>query len=95
MNDCIHVSVFQVASMIEWGETFLFHCMSREFQLEQPKPSVICQHGNDRRICDAKVQKTNPTRRQTRPTGFATAAARVAQHRPTDCLPAARLRPRS
>lgn len=42
--------------MIEWGETFLFHCMSREFQLEQPKPSVICQHGNDRRICDAKVQ---------------------------------------
>lgn len=45
--------------MIEWGETFLFHCMSREFQLEQPKPSVICQHGNDRRICDAKVQTGN------------------------------------
>lgn len=42
--------------MIEWGETFLFHVVSREFQLEQPKPSVICQHGVDRRICDAKVQ---------------------------------------
>lgn len=52
----MHVSLLKVASMIEWGETFLFHCMSREFQLEQPKPSVICQHGNDRRICDAKVQ---------------------------------------
>jgi len=42
--------------MIKWGETFLFHGVSREFQLEQPKPSVICQHGVDRRICDAKVQ---------------------------------------
>lgn len=42
--------------MIEWGETFVFHVVSREFQLEQPKPSVICQHGVDRRICDAKVQ---------------------------------------
>lgn len=45
-----------MASIIEWGETFLFHVVSREFQLEQPKPSVICQHGVDRRICDAKVQ---------------------------------------
>uniref|UniRef100_A0A3Q3G3A6 Bridge-like lipid transfer protein family member 1 n=1 Tax=Labrus bergylta TaxID=56723 RepID=A0A3Q3G3A6_9LABR len=49
------VTVPQVASMIEWGETFLFHGVSREFQLEQPKPSVICQHGVDRRICDAKM----------------------------------------
>ncbi|KAM7376688.1 hypothetical protein PAMP_006401 [Pampus punctatissimus] len=49
------VTVPQVASMIEWGETFLFHVVSREFQLEQPKPSVICQHGVDRRICDAKL----------------------------------------
>ncbi|KAM8915679.1 bridge-like lipid transfer protein family member 1 isoform 6-T6 [Spinachia spinachia] len=49
------VTVPQVASMIEWGETFLFHGVSREFQLEQPKPSVICQHGVDRRICDAKL----------------------------------------
>uniref|UniRef100_A0A4W6FBY2 KIAA1109 n=1 Tax=Lates calcarifer TaxID=8187 RepID=A0A4W6FBY2_LATCA len=49
------VTVPQLASMIEWGETFLFHVVSREFQLEQPKPSVICQHGVDRRICDAKM----------------------------------------
>uniref|UniRef100_A0AAQ6IKS7 Bridge-like lipid transfer protein family member 1 C-terminal domain-containing protein n=1 Tax=Anabas testudineus TaxID=64144 RepID=A0AAQ6IKS7_ANATE len=49
------VTVPQLASMIEWGETFLFHVVSREFQLEQPKPSVICQHGVDRRICDAKL----------------------------------------
>ncbi|CAJ1073979.1 transmembrane protein KIAA1109 homolog isoform X10 [Xyrichtys novacula] len=49
------VTVPQVASIIEWGETFLFHGVSREFQLEQPKPSVICQHGIDRRICDAKM----------------------------------------
>uniref|UniRef100_A0A3P8TGX1 KIAA1109 n=1 Tax=Amphiprion percula TaxID=161767 RepID=A0A3P8TGX1_AMPPE len=49
------VTVPQVASMIEWGETFVFHVVSREFQLEQPKPSVICQHGVDRRICDAKL----------------------------------------
>ncbi|KAG7510690.1 hypothetical protein JOB18_028724 [Solea senegalensis] len=49
------VTVPQVASMIEWGETFVFHVVSREFQLEQPKPSVLCQHGADRRICDAKM----------------------------------------
>ncbi|XP_010775323.1 uncharacterized protein KIAA1109-like [Notothenia coriiceps] len=49
------VTLPQVASMIEWGETFLFHGVSREFQLEQPKPSVICQHGVDRRTCDAKL----------------------------------------
>ncbi|XP_036981123.1 transmembrane protein KIAA1109 homolog isoform X1 [Acanthopagrus latus] len=49
------VTVPQVASVIEWAETFLFHGVSREFQLEQPKPSVICQHGADRRICDAKM----------------------------------------
>uniref|UniRef100_A0A665TS34 Si:ch211-233a24.2 n=1 Tax=Echeneis naucrates TaxID=173247 RepID=A0A665TS34_ECHNA len=49
------VTVPQLASMIEWGETFVFHVVSREFQLEQPKPSVICQHGVDRRICDAKM----------------------------------------
>ncbi|XP_068608570.1 bridge-like lipid transfer protein family member 1 [Brachionichthys hirsutus] len=49
------VTVPQLVSMIEWGETFLFHGVSREFQLEQPKPSVICQHGADRRICDAKM----------------------------------------
>ncbi|XP_034715051.1 transmembrane protein KIAA1109 homolog [Etheostoma cragini] len=55
------VTLPQVASMIEWGENFLFHGVSREFQLEQPKPSVICQHGLDRRICDAKVQTGSKT----------------------------------
>ncbi|KAL2098940.1 hypothetical protein ACEWY4_005420 [Coilia grayii] len=48
------VTVPQCASLLEWGETFVFHVMSREFQLEQPKTSVICQHGVDRRVCDAK-----------------------------------------
>ncbi|KAF6734631.1 uncharacterized protein FQA47_004048 [Oryzias melastigma] len=49
------VTIPQLASMIEWGETFLFHVVSREFNLEQPKSSVICQHGVDRRICNAKL----------------------------------------
>uniref|UniRef100_A0A8D3AFL2 KIAA1109 n=1 Tax=Scophthalmus maximus TaxID=52904 RepID=A0A8D3AFL2_SCOMX len=49
------ITLPQLASMIEWGESFVFHVVSREFQLEQPKPSVICQHGADRRICDAKL----------------------------------------
>ncbi|XP_053700675.1 bridge-like lipid transfer protein family member 1 isoform X3 [Synchiropus splendidus] len=49
------VTVPQVASMIEWGETFVFQVMSREFQLDQPKPVVLCQHGVDRRTCDAKL----------------------------------------
>ncbi|XP_078796524.1 bridge-like lipid transfer protein family member 1 isoform X8 [Oryzias latipes] len=49
------VTIPQLASMIEWGETFLFHVVSREFLLEQPKSSVICQHGVDRRVCDAKL----------------------------------------
>uniref|UniRef100_A0A671NB61 Bridge-like lipid transfer protein family member 1 C-terminal domain-containing protein n=1 Tax=Sinocyclocheilus anshuiensis TaxID=1608454 RepID=A0A671NB61_9TELE len=46
------VSVPQCASLLEWGESFVFHVVSREFQLEQPKPSVTCQHGVDRRVCD-------------------------------------------
>ncbi|KAM4723529.1 LOW QUALITY PROTEIN: bridge-like lipid transfer protein family member 1 [Anableps anableps] len=49
------VTVPQLASMVEWAETFVFHVVSREFQLEQPKPSIICQHGVDRRICEAKL----------------------------------------
>ncbi|MEQ2308971.1 hypothetical protein AMECASPLE_033762, partial [Ameca splendens] len=48
------VTVPQLASMIEWAETFVFHVVSREFQLEQPKPSIFCQHGSDRRICKDK-----------------------------------------
>ncbi|KAJ3613637.1 hypothetical protein NHX12_019883, partial [Muraenolepis orangiensis] len=49
------VTIPQLASVMEWGETFVFHVVSREFQLEQPKPSVICQHGVDRRLCDNKM----------------------------------------
>lgn len=49
------VFVFQCASLVEWGESFVFHVVSRDFQLEQPKPSVTCQHGVDRRVCDGKV----------------------------------------
>lgn len=52
--------VLQCASLLEWGETFVFHVLSREFQLEQPKPSVTCQHGVDRRVCDAKVEQKCP-----------------------------------
>ncbi|XP_062852110.1 bridge-like lipid transfer protein family member 1 isoform X3 [Trichomycterus rosablanca] len=48
------VTLPQCASLLEWGETFLFHVVSREFQLEQPKSSVTCQHGVDQRTCDAK-----------------------------------------
>ncbi|XP_035387617.1 transmembrane protein KIAA1109 homolog isoform X5 [Electrophorus electricus] len=48
------VTVPQCASLLEWGESFLFHVVSREFQLEQPKPSATCQHGVDQRVCDSK-----------------------------------------
>ncbi|KAL0968995.1 hypothetical protein UPYG_G00220970 [Umbra pygmaea] len=49
------VTVPQLASVMEWGETYMFHVFSREFQLEQPKPSVMCQHGVDRRTCESKM----------------------------------------
>ncbi|XP_056616066.1 bridge-like lipid transfer protein family member 1 isoform X1 [Triplophysa dalaica] len=48
------VTVPQCASLLEWGESFVFHVLSRDFQLDQPKPTVTCQHGVDRRVCDAK-----------------------------------------
>ncbi|XP_076830292.1 bridge-like lipid transfer protein family member 1 isoform X4 [Brachyhypopomus gauderio] len=48
------VTVPQCASLLEWGETFVFHVVSREFQLEKPKPSATCQHGVDQRVCEAK-----------------------------------------
>lgn len=55
-TECV---VPQLASVMEWGETYMFHVFSREFQLEQPKPSVICQHGVDRRVCDSKVIRSH------------------------------------
>ncbi|XP_058888337.1 bridge-like lipid transfer protein family member 1 isoform X4 [Acipenser ruthenus] len=49
------VTVPQLASLLEWGETFVFHVASREFELERPKSVVICQHGVNRRFCEAKL----------------------------------------
>ncbi|XP_051945787.1 transmembrane protein KIAA1109 homolog [Xyrauchen texanus] len=48
------VTIPQCVSLLEWGEAFVFHVRSREFQLEQPKPLVTCQHGVDRRVCNSK-----------------------------------------
>ncbi|XP_041120860.1 transmembrane protein KIAA1109-like isoform X4 [Polyodon spathula] len=49
------VTVPQLASLLEWGETFVFHVASREFELERPKSLVICQHGVNRSFCEAKL----------------------------------------
>ncbi|KAG8454096.1 hypothetical protein GDO86_000656, partial [Hymenochirus boettgeri] len=45
----------QLASLLDWGQTFVFHVVCNEFQLERPKSVVICQHGIDQRICDSKI----------------------------------------
>ncbi|XP_069487253.1 bridge-like lipid transfer protein family member 1 isoform X9 [Ambystoma mexicanum] len=45
----------QLACLLEWGQTFVFHVVCKEFQLERPKSVVICQHGIDRRFCDSKL----------------------------------------
>lgn len=34
----------------------MFHVACREFELERPKSVIICQHGIDRRFCEAKVK---------------------------------------
>ncbi|KAM9329723.1 bridge-like lipid transfer protein family member 1 [Gastrophryne carolinensis] len=49
------VTAPQVACLLDWGQTFVFHVVCNEFQMERPKSMVICQHGIDRRICDAKL----------------------------------------
>ncbi|XP_032080337.1 transmembrane protein KIAA1109 homolog isoform X9 [Thamnophis elegans] len=49
------VTVPQIAYLFQWGQTFVFHVACREFQLERPKSVVICQHGIDRRFCEAKM----------------------------------------
>ncbi|XP_026553767.1 transmembrane protein KIAA1109 homolog isoform X3 [Pseudonaja textilis] len=49
------VTIPQIACLFEWGQTFVFHVACREFQLERPKSVIICQHGIDRRICEAKM----------------------------------------
>ncbi|KAJ7406763.1 hypothetical protein WISP_131579 [Willisornis vidua] len=49
------VTAPQLACLLEWGQTFVFHVVCREFELERPKSVVICQHGIDRRFCDSKM----------------------------------------
>ncbi|KAG8511214.1 Transmembrane protein, partial [Galemys pyrenaicus] len=45
----------QLASLLEWGQTFAFHVVCREYELERPKSVVLCQHGVDRRFCESKL----------------------------------------
>lgn len=47
----------QLACLLEWGQTFVFHVVCREYELERPKSVMICQHGIDRRFCESKVRK--------------------------------------
>lgn len=49
------VVCLQLACLLEWGQTFVFHVVCREFELERPKSVILCQHGIDRRFCDPKV----------------------------------------
>ncbi|XP_054546358.1 bridge-like lipid transfer protein family member 1 isoform X3 [Talpa occidentalis] len=49
------VTAPQLASLLEWAQTFAFHVVCREYELERPKSVVLCQHGIDRRFCEAKL----------------------------------------
>lgn len=49
------VTAPQLACLLEWGQTFVFHVVCREYELERPKSVVICQHGIDRRFCESKL----------------------------------------
>ncbi|XP_063271495.1 bridge-like lipid transfer protein family member 1 isoform X3 [Prinia subflava] len=49
------VTAPQLACLLEWGQTFVFHVVCREFELERPKSVILCQHGIDRRFCDPKT----------------------------------------
>ncbi|XP_039176154.1 transmembrane protein KIAA1109 homolog isoform X4 [Crotalus tigris] len=49
------VTVPQLVCLFEWGQTFVFHVACREFQMERPKSVILCQHGIDRRFCEAKM----------------------------------------
>ncbi|XP_067849393.1 bridge-like lipid transfer protein family member 1 isoform X6 [Heptranchias perlo] len=50
------VTLPQLATLLEWGQTFVFHVMCREYELERPKSVVICQHGVDQRFCESKLK---------------------------------------
>ncbi|KAJ6668797.1 hypothetical protein lerEdw1_012281 [Lerista edwardsae] len=49
------VTVPQLICLLEWGQTFVFHVVCREFELERPKSVIFCQHGIDRRFCESKL----------------------------------------
>ncbi|XP_072481304.1 bridge-like lipid transfer protein family member 1 isoform X3 [Notamacropus eugenii] len=49
------VTAPQLACLLEWGQTFVFHVVCREFELERPKSVILCQHGIDRRFCESKM----------------------------------------
>ncbi|XP_053559592.1 bridge-like lipid transfer protein family member 1 isoform X3 [Bombina bombina] len=50
------VTTPQLASLLDWGQTFVHHVVSNEFQLERPKSLIVCQHGIDRRFCNSKLK---------------------------------------
>ncbi|XP_038648309.1 transmembrane protein KIAA1109 homolog isoform X10 [Scyliorhinus canicula] len=50
------VTLPQLANLLEWGQTFIFHVMCQEYELERPKSVVLCQHGVDQRFCDSKLK---------------------------------------
>ncbi|XP_018416620.1 PREDICTED: uncharacterized protein KIAA1109 homolog, partial [Nanorana parkeri] len=49
------VTAPQVVGLLDWGQTFVYHVVCNEFQMERPKSVVICQHGINQRFCDAKL----------------------------------------
>ncbi|MBZ3874504.1 hypothetical protein SUZIE_128270 [Sciurus carolinensis] len=49
------VTAPQLACLLEWGQTFVFHVVCREYELERPKSVIMCQHGIDRRFCESKL----------------------------------------
>ncbi|XP_043529975.1 transmembrane protein KIAA1109 homolog isoform X5 [Chiloscyllium plagiosum] len=53
------VTLPQLATLLEWGQTFIFHVMCQEYELERPKSVVLCQHGVDQRFCDLKLKNVH------------------------------------
>ncbi|GCC34930.1 hypothetical protein chiPu_0013407 [Chiloscyllium punctatum] len=53
------VTLPQLATLLEWGKTFIFHVMCQEYELERPKSVVLCQHGVDQRFCDLKLKNVH------------------------------------
>ncbi|XP_067898604.1 bridge-like lipid transfer protein family member 1 isoform X7 [Heterodontus francisci] len=50
------VTLPQLATLLEWGQTFIFHVMCKEYELERPKSIVLCQHGVDQRFCELQLK---------------------------------------